>query len=382
MPPDGRQPLALALSGGGFRATLAALGAIRCLADLGLLRDVRTVSSVSGGSITNGQLALAWPTLRTEGFTAAAVHAHVIAPIVRRVSTEAMKGRIIRNGWRLALGKSRSDLLAHVLDRWWFDGAQLEDLDPECRWIFNAANLTTGVRFGFERDVLGDYVTGHVRTAATGMRLSRAVAASAAVPGALSKVRLRGLDFPCGDRGDPELLDGAAYDNTGLEALDGPAHRDTFLVGVNAGGAFVTGRAGGLPIVGDLVRSNSMLYRQSTSLRTRWMVDRFQAFEAARDHPPRQGRAGVLFGLASTIGAGTPSPTNRVAEWTARFPEHRDFRGEDLAFIPTVFDRLELELCRRLIYRGWWLTGATIARYHATKIEVALDAIEAPSIEA
>jgi NTE family protein len=49
--------LGLTLSGGGFRATFAAVGALRYVADAGLLGSVRCVSSVSGGSIANGLLA-------------------------------------------------------------------------------------------------------------------------------------------------------------------------------------------------------------------------------------------------------------------------------------------------------------------------------------
>lgn len=49
----GRPTLGLAFSGGGFRATLAALGVVRFLADAGVLADVRFASSVSGGSVAN-----------------------------------------------------------------------------------------------------------------------------------------------------------------------------------------------------------------------------------------------------------------------------------------------------------------------------------------
>ena len=47
----------LSLSGGGFRATLFHLGAIRRLNEFGILPKLTTVSSVSGGSILNGFLA-------------------------------------------------------------------------------------------------------------------------------------------------------------------------------------------------------------------------------------------------------------------------------------------------------------------------------------
>lgn len=42
------------MSGGGFRATLFHLGALRRLNELGLLKWMDTISSVSGGSIING----------------------------------------------------------------------------------------------------------------------------------------------------------------------------------------------------------------------------------------------------------------------------------------------------------------------------------------
>src|SRR5437870_13405946 len=45
------------LSGGGFRATLFHIGAIRRLNEFGILPKLTTVSSVSGGSILNGFLA-------------------------------------------------------------------------------------------------------------------------------------------------------------------------------------------------------------------------------------------------------------------------------------------------------------------------------------
>jgi len=50
-----------------------------------------------------------------------------------------------------------------------------------------------------------------------------------------------------------------------------------------------------------------------------------------------------------------------LAAWRAAFEEARTWKGEDLAYVPTVFDKLDEALCRRLVYRGWWLTGAAVA---------------------
>src|SRR6188768_642080 len=52
--------IGLALSGGGFRATLYHLGLIRFLRDADLLRQVTHITSVSGGSIMAAHLALNW----------------------------------------------------------------------------------------------------------------------------------------------------------------------------------------------------------------------------------------------------------------------------------------------------------------------------------
>ena len=52
--------LGLALSGGGFRATLYHLGVIRYLRDTGKLEEVSDIASVSGGSILAAHLVLNW----------------------------------------------------------------------------------------------------------------------------------------------------------------------------------------------------------------------------------------------------------------------------------------------------------------------------------
>ncbi|MGI9241553.1 MAG: patatin-like phospholipase family protein [Verrucomicrobiales bacterium] len=54
------QNLGLALSGGGFRATLYHLGVVRFLRDAGALPHVTDIASVSGGSILAAHLVLNW----------------------------------------------------------------------------------------------------------------------------------------------------------------------------------------------------------------------------------------------------------------------------------------------------------------------------------
>ena len=52
--------IGLALSGGGFRATLFHLGLIRFLRDAGLLTSITHLASVSGGSVMAAHLIYRW----------------------------------------------------------------------------------------------------------------------------------------------------------------------------------------------------------------------------------------------------------------------------------------------------------------------------------
>jgi len=55
---------ALCLSGGGYRAMLFHLGTLWQLYEAGLLKDMKRISSVSGGSITSAVLGMQWTSLR------------------------------------------------------------------------------------------------------------------------------------------------------------------------------------------------------------------------------------------------------------------------------------------------------------------------------
>src|SRR6476660_9412100 len=58
-----RPGIALCLSGGGYRAMLFHLGTLWRLNEVGLLKSLVRISSVSGGSITAGALGLVWKSL-------------------------------------------------------------------------------------------------------------------------------------------------------------------------------------------------------------------------------------------------------------------------------------------------------------------------------
>lgn len=87
-------------------------------------------------------------------------------------------------------------MLASAFDRRFFGGRTLESLDAGCRFVINATNLTTGERFAFERDVVGDYVLGMAPTAGTSVRGDiPALAGAAMVPSRAGSQR-RPTDAP------------------------------------------------------------------------------------------------------------------------------------------------------------------------------------------
>ena len=83
--------IGLALSGGGFRATLYHLGVIRYLRDAGILPMVTDIASVSGGSIVGAHLVLNWA--RYNGDDAA--FAEAAGEVVRFVQHD-VRNRIVR----------------------------------------------------------------------------------------------------------------------------------------------------------------------------------------------------------------------------------------------------------------------------------------------
>src|SRR5262245_889540 len=97
-----RDGIALALSGGGYRAMLFHVGAIRRLNEARLLPQLKRVSSVSGGSITAGLLGLKWSELDFQKGTAnegiAANLKDKLEVPIRAIASETL------DGWAIGIG--------------------------------------------------------------------------------------------------------------------------------------------------------------------------------------------------------------------------------------------------------------------------------------
>ncbi len=249
-----RDGAGLCLSGGGYRALLFHLGACRRLNELGLLARVRTVSSVSGGSLLAGLLAssLDWP---LEGALPTPDWNRGVADLANRLCSEDIRtgpilSRLLPWNWR---GKAAVHGVAARLAPH-FRGRALTDLPKFPRFLFCASDLNFGVNWTFTGDASGDYQAGYLRSSELRMPLALAAATSACFPPVFAPLTLslRPHQMKKGKASrDPEyapalaalqLNDGGNYDNLGLE----PVWKSHALVLVSDGGApFAFGRDGG-----------------------------------------------------------------------------------------------------------------------------------------
>jgi len=232
-----RPRVALALSGGGFRASVFHLGVLRRLAELGQLPRVDVVSAVSGGSIVGAFLALRWSRVMADGGDATALERHVTTPFL-----ELVRGANFILDWaarvplavfrrRRGTDFSRAVVAADLYDERLYGGASLSDLPETPRLILNATSLPSIRAWRFTRDGMGDSRYGYARfsDAAPVPRLSVGVAASAAFPPVFSPLRIRLDDreysAPLYGEARPDvgrempLSDGGVYDNLALEVL-------------------------------------------------------------------------------------------------------------------------------------------------------------------
>lgn len=218
--------IGLCLSGGGYRAMLYHTGALVRLNELGFLSQLYEIASVSGGSITAGMLACAWPRLQfdREGRAENLMQAFV-EPITRFAGVGVDVKAILLG---LLPGFTAAGEIAKAYDRHLFHGASLQDLPDRPRFTFMATNLQTGSGWRFAKDYAADYRVGRIDRPT--LALADIVAASSAFPPFLSPVRLsfepgcvqpmEGADLHILPFTQKAILtDGGVYDNLGLERI-------------------------------------------------------------------------------------------------------------------------------------------------------------------
>jgi NTE family protein len=224
----------LALSGGGYRAMLFSLGSVWRLNELGWLRKLDVVTSVSGGSILNGVLATRWSQLEWNAAGVATNFPALVAQPVRAMAGRTLDVFAGLEGL-LSIFSTIADKVTEAYDDHLFHGARLQSGIPPFekgrtpRFLFYATSLQTGSSVRIERKRLADYRIGEIRD--PDLPVARVVCASSAFPPVLSPVELRldpaswrelpgaGLFARSEFRKRMLLTDGGVYDNMGLEAI-------------------------------------------------------------------------------------------------------------------------------------------------------------------
>lgn len=149
-----------------------------------ILKKLARVSSVSGGSLTAGVLALAWKNLNfnfNDNGVAGNLEELLTRPIRRMANTTIDQGSIIKV--ILMPRRSISDEVTQAYRDHLFGNATLQDLPADHDgppFVINATNVQTKVLWRFSRPYMGDYRVGLVKNPTTDLAV--AVAASSAFP--------------------------------------------------------------------------------------------------------------------------------------------------------------------------------------------------------
>jgi NTE family protein len=284
LPRAKRKGIGLCLSGGGFRATLFHLGALRRLNELGVLSrsDFRTVASVSGGSIMSARLADALTHLV---LTPGLAIPHDVWERDVQAPLRAFTGKDVRTGpflrrllpWNVGRSGTAVEALAQRYERD-LTRLRLAALPSRPEFLFLATDMAYGVSWVFSRGWMGDYQVGYMAPPPD-IPLARAVAASACFPPLLGPLRLRldpaelkGGTAPPGEAraeclSDFRLTDGGAYDNMGLE----PVWKNHAVVLVSDAGALFTNQSD-RGLLWRVPRYQAIQERQARALRKRWLI--------------------------------------------------------------------------------------------------------------
>jgi NTE family protein len=344
-PPE--QGIALCLSGGGYRAMLFHAGALWRLNELAFLPKLKRVSSVSGGSITAGVLAMNWHRLGFKDDIAQNFASEVIAPIKNLASRTIDVPAVILG--TLLLGRVGNRIAASYRKHL-FGDKTLQDLPDAPRFVINATNIQSGALWRFSKPYMRDWRVGEIKNPK--IDLATAVAASSAFPPVLSPIRLK---FNAGDftpddkidltderfRTNVVLTDGGVYDNLGLETAW--KNHETVLVS-DAGAAFATQVKPKRDWFRHTARVLFIIDNQVRNLRRRQLIESY--------------KLKIRRGAYWSIGADLRNDYNLKDALPCPFK-----KTELLANVATRLKKLDAATQEKLINWGYAVTDAALRQY-------------------
>ena len=177
-----QERIGLCLSGGGFRASFYALGALRYLAEGGHLPRVEVISAVSGGSIAAASVADGWTRFLAGGGDLDAFLREIDAPFRTPVTTKNLRNRWVGASLVPRRG-GRGAALGRTLEKHLYRARRVSDLPSTPQVIFTSTDLGVGRAFRIAHDFVGSYDHGYVEPAPDALPLGISVVSSAAFPG-------------------------------------------------------------------------------------------------------------------------------------------------------------------------------------------------------
>lgn len=235
----------LALSGGGFRATIFNLGVLRAFRDAKLLPHIKAISSVSGGSITATHLVLNWHEYRN--YTAD--HVSDLEKTIRQLTKNGIRNQIVDavTPYQLVCTDAATQLLISRYEQLWPEKKlnSLESDKDTPQLFIMAANLSrhTGYTYFTSRSYI-IFEEGKPRRdiKMPTTSLATAVAASSAYPALFPPVKLEFDSVKEAESAADYLTDGGVFENLGITVLKEfatanpfAAGGETFIISSNAG---------------------------------------------------------------------------------------------------------------------------------------------------
>jgi len=271
--------LGLALSGGGFRATLFHLGVVRFLRDAGALQNVTDIAAVSGGSILAAHLVLNWDRYNADDDSFANVSSELVKfvqfdlrnHIVRRLPLQFPLRLMAKLPFLDGRHFTSNAILEHYYKKYLYGDRCLYELPEQPMLHILATSVSTGALSAFNRHGLfvqqRDHNGGRSFEHIPGQMASipRVVGASSAFPGFFPPVQITAADLGVREGQFPTefFTDGGVYDNLGLRAFSWlKQHRSNFdqILVSDAGKPFQILSDASLGFIGQSVRASDILW--------------------------------------------------------------------------------------------------------------------------
>jgi NTE family protein len=323
LPEDERNGIALCLSGGGFRAALFHLGALRRLNEWGILQQVKTITAVSGGSMIAAHLVSTLHKWRPGPMPVSEWDEQVAAPF-RAFASRNLSAAPVAIGWLLFATDAGLRLLARRCEEG-LTRLKLRELPGTPRFMFCTVDLVTGNLYVLDRHHEGTWSVG------------TAAAASSCFPGYFRPLRQTTPHLRA-------LVDGGVGDNRGVE----PVWKDHFALIVSDGGESL--RPTWSRSLFWLTRSAYVLWNQGEEIRKRWLLSNFLAGKMN----------GVYWGIGSSA--------SHYGSQSSPFPGYSAALARDvIACVRTDYDAFSDAEAAVLENHGYLLADAGIRTHYPTQ---------------